>query len=322
MLKRVIKISGIILAGAILFVSAPFISHAQYAYAPSVSTGNATDITPMNATFNGTVNTAGISGNGWFEYGTDLNFGNSTTLDAFNFSNGYNGNYSTNVSGLTANTTYYFRAVAQNSFGRVYGNVVSFTTDFSTSGNNNLNYPTAVTTSGAVLADNVAQFNALILPGNTNNANTFFEWGTTPGLGNQTASVPVSGSPAIRHTNTITGLNPGTIYYFRAVAQNSFGESDGAILILKTSGSTQNRNEQNSDTNISTDKTTSVDTTTADTTTINKTENENSTASMLGANVASANSFFPINLFGWLFLIILISLLALLGKYAYAQFKK
>ena len=33
-----------------------------------------------------------------------------------------------------------------------------------------------------------------------------------------------------------TGLDPGTTYYFRAVAQNSFGRSNGAILSLTTGG--------------------------------------------------------------------------------------
>ena len=62
-----------------LFGSAPFIS---YAYGAYVSTGNATNITPMNATFNGVVNTGGLPGNAWFEYGTDVSFGNSTSLNA------------------------------------------------------------------------------------------------------------------------------------------------------------------------------------------------------------------------------------------------
>ena len=139
MLRKVIKLCGIILLGVGLFAASPFISYAQYYQNATVSTINATDITPTNATFNGNVNLGGLTGSAWFEYGTDLNFGETTTLDGFNWSGGYSGSYSTNISGLTANTVYYFRAVAQNDQGRVYGNVVSFTTDFSTDGNNNLN---------------------------------------------------------------------------------------------------------------------------------------------------------------------------------------
>jgi len=309
MLSKIIKPFGIILLGFMLFGSSPFVSQAYWAHA---TTDSATDITPTNATFNGFVDTGGLPGDAWFEYGTSISFGLSTSLNAHIFNSAYSGNYSTNISGLTANTIYYFRSVAQNSEGIVYGNVTSFTTNFSTSGYNNSMSPTAVTTSGAVLADNTAQFNALILTGNSQKADTYFEWGTTPSLGNQTTLTPTNGAPAIRHMNTITGLAPGTAYYFRAVAQNSYGRSDGAILSLVTSGSAQNN------TKTTADKITSTDTTTV----VNKSGNETSASSKLGPNFIGSGSFFPTSLFGWLILLILTLALILLGKHAYRQFKK
>jgi hypothetical protein len=319
MLSKTIKLLGIILLGAMFFASVPF---TIYAYNASVTTVNATNITPMNATFNGVVNTGGLSGNAWFEYGTDLNFGNSTTLNAFIFNTGYGGSYSTNISGLTANTTYYFRAVAQNSQGRVYGNVVSFSTNFSTSGYNNSLSPTAITTSSDVLADNTAQFNSLILTGNSNKADTWFEWGTTSQLGNQTITVPVSGAPAIRHTNTITGLAPGTTYYFRAVAQNSYGISDGVVLSLVTSGKTATSTSSNIKNNTSN---TGAPITSTDTTSVDKSTNTTPPSSLfsaLGANAVGSGTFLPVNIFGWLILIILILLLVLLSKHVYGQWRK
>ena len=317
MLNKVIKIFGIVLLEIGLFAILPLSLYAYYG--PSASTINATNITATNATMNGAADTGGEPGNAWFEYGTDVNFGNSTTLDAFNWNSGYSGRYSTNISGLTANTTYYFRAVAQNSQGRAYGNVVSFTTSFSILGNNNSLSPTAITTSGSILADNTAQLNALILTGNTNKTNTWFEWGVTPNLGNQTVSLPIGGAPAIRHTNTLTGLAPGTTYYFRAVAQNDYGLNTGNILNLTTSGAIKGPalpgNSANTGSN-------AAKITSTDTTTVEKNTNDSSSTSALGANALSAGSFFPTNLLGWLILFIFVLILILLSKRAYSQFKK
>jgi hypothetical protein len=321
MLNKIIKLCGIILVGAGLFASAPFISYAQYysGYGASASTISATNITPMNATLTGTVNTGGIAGNAWFEYGTDLSFGYATTINAFNFNAPYSGNFSTNISGLTANTTYYFRAVAQNSYGKVSGNVLSFTTNFSPSGYNNSLAPTAITVSSSVLADNTAQMNGLILTGTTNSTNSWFEWGTTPSLGNQTDSVKLGGSPAIRHTNTITGLELGTTYYFRSVAQNYYGTNYGVTMNFKTTGrvSAPVLNTNTSDTPINTtpSKVTSTDTTKVDNS-VNP-----SSPSLLGANVIGAGTFLPASLLGWLILITLILFLVYLGKHAHGQFK-
>jgi phosphodiesterase/alkaline phosphatase D-like protein len=317
MLNKTIKLLGITLIATALFAFAPFVG---YAYGASATTGNATNITPTNATFNGNVDTGGIPGSAWFEYGTDTSFGSSTSLNAYTFNSSYSGSYSTNISGLTASTTYYFRAVALNSYGKVYGNVSSFTTNFSTLGNNNSMSPTAITTSGAVLASNTAQFNALILTGNSNTTNTWFEWGTTPNLGNQTVVMPISGAPAIRHTNTITGLAPGTAYYFRAAAQNSYGLSDGAVLSLVTSGTAAGSRAQGNGNTTNTTTTTTTKITSTDSTSVDH-NNGVSTAPGLGANVFGTGSFFPINLIGWLILLIFIFLLVLLSKHAYTQFK-
>ena len=321
MLNKIIKLFGITLVAAMFFITAPFTTHA---YNASVTTENATSVTPLNVTFNGVVDTGGLPGTAWFEYGTDLNFANSTADNAIIFNTGYSGDYTTNVSGLNSNSTYYFRAVAQNGEGRVYGNVMSFATSFSTSGYNNSMSPTAITTSFSVLTDTAAQFNALILPGDTNSANTWFEWGTTTDLGNQTATVALSGAPAIRHTNTITGLAGGTTYYFRAVAQNTYGVSDGTILSFTTTGHSPTTytyvNDGTTGSPVATPTTPSTITNTDTTTPVNT--NTSSLSSLLGANVFGAGTFLPNNIFGWLILIILVLLLVLLSKHVYSQFKK
>jgi uncharacterized protein (TIGR02145 family) len=53
---------------------------------------------------------------------------NPTTANSSTSDGSGTGNYSSNLSGLTDNTTYYVRAYATNSAGTAYGNQVSFTT--------------------------------------------------------------------------------------------------------------------------------------------------------------------------------------------------
>lgn len=92
---------------------------------PSITTENATNISTGNATLNGWVNGNNSSVRAWFEYGTNTNLGSSTSQS---FYGSGSSSYTRNISGLYSNTTYYFRAVAENSQDTVYGNIFSFNT--------------------------------------------------------------------------------------------------------------------------------------------------------------------------------------------------
>jgi len=347
MLNKTIKFFATVLAVVVLFGTVPL---ALQAYGAYVTTGNVINITSMNATFNGTVDTGGLPGSAWFEYGTNTAFGSSTSLNAYNFNAGYSGNYNTNVTGLTPNTTYYVRAVAQNSYGRMNGAVTSFTTTNSstyTYGYNNYNNygyngynnnyvynntttagyydssptaPTVTTLSGIILSNSTAQFNSLVTTGNNNSATSWFEWGTTVNLGNQTVIMPISGTSSVKHTNTISGLTPGTAYYFRAVAQNSYGTSYGSILSLVTTGSAPSTVVRYYNVN---PPTTQPNITNTDTY-VPYSTNQNvngavSAASVLGANIFGTGSFLPTNLFGWLLILILILAIVFLGRHLFGQ---
>jgi Pro-kumamolisin, activation domain/FG-GAP-like repeat len=97
--------------------------------APTVTTSAASAVTSSSATLNGSVNPNGSDTQAWFTYwGCALpcltpstaqqNAGAGTSAAAF----------SANVTGLTANTTYYFQAWASNSAGTVQGSTLNFTT--------------------------------------------------------------------------------------------------------------------------------------------------------------------------------------------------
>lgn len=100
----------------------------QNVTAPTVTTSSITNITQTTATCGGNVTSDGGStvtarGFCWSTNHNPTTSGNHTTNG-----NG-TGSFTTNLTGLTANTTYYVRAYATNSIGTSYGSEVSFTTD-------------------------------------------------------------------------------------------------------------------------------------------------------------------------------------------------
>ncbi len=275
-----------------------------------ITTTNATNITSSSAILNGLVNGNNLYNTynitTWFEYGTNSNFGSSTLQ---NFSNSGYANFSSSVAGLSANTVYYFRAVAQNPQGIIYGSVNSFRTNFQNIINNNNNTSSALTaiTMPASVSSGGAQLNSFILNQMDDSANAWFEWGTTLNLGNITTPVSTGTLASVKHINTLTGLAPATTYYFRAVAQNSSLRNNGSVLSFTTNG--------NMSQNTANQKITNTPVLTEENITDN-TDFIRPVKSALEANVFGSSSFFPINILGWLILFILIFVLILLTKRA------
>ncbi len=92
---------------------------------PTVQTISATNITTTGATLNGNVTSDGgatVTDRG-FLYGTSAN-NLSQTVE----SGSGTGSYTKALTGLSSNTTYYYKAYAINSIGTSYGEVMSFTT--------------------------------------------------------------------------------------------------------------------------------------------------------------------------------------------------
>ena len=93
--------------------------------APRVITGSATSVTSTSATLNGTVNPKGEAATYYFEYGTDTNYG-STTSSASAGSGSSAVSVSAAVLELALDTTYHYRLVATNSEGTSYGEDKTF----------------------------------------------------------------------------------------------------------------------------------------------------------------------------------------------------
>ena len=99
----------------------------QDAFPPTVTTGTVTNVAQTSAACGGEVTSDGNVS--VIERGICWSTAhNPTTSDSHAASGMGSGSYMVNMTGLTANTTYYVRAYATNNVGTSYGNEVSFTT--------------------------------------------------------------------------------------------------------------------------------------------------------------------------------------------------
>lgn len=216
-----------LVASASLTVS----SFAQ-AQAPIIQTNQATVINQNSATLNGNVNPNGADTQAWFEYGLNTGFLGYSTNVSYTSSNTYSVSFSQYIYNLAAGTTYYFRAVARNSYGVSYGQILSFQTQ---GGSSIGQIPTTITSIANPVYRNSAVLNGQVNP-NGGLATAWFEYGTALSLGTQTYRQPIgSGTTLIPFSLSISGLNQNTIYYFRAVSQNQYGTNYGFIFTFQTS---------------------------------------------------------------------------------------
>jgi hypothetical protein len=96
---------------------------------PSATTTAATLVKGTTATLNGSVNPNGEAASGWFEWGSSSTLSTYTSTLTQSIEPGTtNVAISKGLTGLTPNTTYYFRAAAATNGGIVKGSILSFKT--------------------------------------------------------------------------------------------------------------------------------------------------------------------------------------------------
>jgi len=92
----------------------------------NAQTNSATNVSNYSATLNGYFGApySNAFANVWFQWGTTTSYGNNTNQQSL-----YNsGSFSQNITGLSSNTTYHFRAAAQSNNTTVYGSDMTFYT--------------------------------------------------------------------------------------------------------------------------------------------------------------------------------------------------
>jgi hypothetical protein len=126
---------------------------------PTVTLNAASNFNQELATLNATVDANGYSTTVKFQYSTASNFSSFTEVNAATTPiTGQAVSSYANITGLSVNTTYYFRCVATNSAGTTTSSSLSFTTwniqvyERSTSGGTTFTIPTVTPTGGSAVA--------------------------------------------------------------------------------------------------------------------------------------------------------------------------
>jgi hypothetical protein len=193
---------------------------------PVATTGNATAITSISATLNGTVNPEGQATTFYFEYGTTTSYGSQTAMTAAGAGTA-DLKATAQASSLTPDTTYHYRLVASNASGTTLGADVSFKTP---------KPPVPVVSTGRATA--VTQTSAT-LTGTVNPEGVatdyFFQYGASTAYSGETPTASAgAGTKSISASAPLASLVPGTTYHYRLVAISVNGTTNGRDVSFKT----------------------------------------------------------------------------------------
>ena len=191
---------------------------------PEVLTGSVTNITSSSATCGGNV----ISNGGDIITARGICWSTSQNPmlnDSHTEEGTGTGYFSSNITGLTAGTTYYVRAYATNSAGTAYGQETSFTA---------LALPTVSTSTVTDITASTAICGGHVTgTGGSNVTARGVCWSTSqsPTLNDSHTS---NGNDIGSFTSYIVGLASNTTYYVRAYATNSAGTAYGEEVFFTT----------------------------------------------------------------------------------------
>ncbi len=194
----------------------------------SAATGQASSVASTAATFSGEVTPAGLATRYWFQYGTSAGKLSHATAKLEAGSGSGSVPVSVSVRGLKVNQSYLFRLVASNSSGISYGALGLFTTSGTTQ--------SASTGTASSVGSTTASLSGTVSPSGLETS-YWFRYGTSSSsLPSATGKLSAgSGTGQVSATAAVAGLEPGRTYFFRLVASNASGTSDGAEASFVTS---------------------------------------------------------------------------------------
>jgi hypothetical protein len=180
---------------------------------PSAATTEAaTDVASYSATLHATVDLTGEAGGAHFVWGTAPGDLSSTTGVG---ASGVGTKASVMLDGLLPNTTYYFRAVADNASGQRPADdpPLSFTTAAA---------PPSVTGAEANDVEDTSVTLSFTIDTGGGDTSYVIEYGPDDSYGQTTAPVHLAAQPELQSiTRALTGLTPGSTYHVNVVATNA-----------------------------------------------------------------------------------------------------
>lgn len=197
--------------------------------ATEVATSGATNVTATSATLNGSITKAGIpefTEKGFCYSSTNTKPTISDTKEDVTGNN--TGSYSLTINGLSIGEKYYYRAYALQNGTPVYGEIVSFATEFtetevSTSGATNVT-PSTATLNGSISVVGSPEYTQKGFCYSTSSSN--------PTINN--TKIPVSGSGSGNYSYNLSGLSYNTTYYYRAYAIQNGSTIYGSVVNFNT----------------------------------------------------------------------------------------
>ena len=211
------------------------------AFAPTVTTSDATSITQTGATFNGNITSTGGIGPTvrGFAWGTNSGLSGGDTATTTNTSGApfSTGAFTDSSQTLTCNTTYYYRAYATNSIGTSYGSISNSFTTSSCSSNN----PTVSTNFVNNVGTTYATLNGVKTGGEDATEHGFAystDSGLLTGVSTTTLGSLTSNTSFI---SSLSSLVANTSYFYRAYATGASGTGYGVIRSFYTGNSTATR---------------------------------------------------------------------------------
>lgn len=197
----------------------------ETSYAPDVQTFDAKDVTNVSATLWAHANPNGQSlTSAGFYYGTSPNLDSeSQMIPATSLSQ----DFSAVLTDLLPNTTYYFKAFAENKAGKGIGSVISFTTE------RNLAVPVVFAFDALYVGVSSAKLSAKITDdGGSAVTVKGFLVSTDPNFGNATLTPCVT--PDSEFSEVVDNLSCNTTYYYKAVVINEKGAGHSVVKSFTT----------------------------------------------------------------------------------------